>query len=220
MKKFTSLIFLTCFLLFSPVNGQPEHGKLILGAASTFNMNMNNSDLFNMSFTTYKYSWAGETGDSQKRFSINIIPRAGVFITKNLATGLDVYLSNSRADLGASGDKEITSEIIANPFIRYYKFFLWSYPFAELNAGLGIQKNKYIAGPNSSGGDNVGTYGISSLGVGLGLAKPIGERATFEIMTGYTRSRFLNKDTDNAVNYSTFLLKMGFMIFFNYPEQY
>jgi len=220
MKKFTSLIFLTCFLLCLPVNGQPEHGKLILGAASTFNLNMNNSDLFNMSFTTYKQSWAGETGESQKRFSINIIPRAGVFITNNLATGLDVYLSNSRVDLGASGDKEIISELIANPFIRYYKFFPWGYPFAELNAGLGMEKNKYKAGPNSSGGDNVSTYGITSLGGGLGLAKPIGERATFEIMAGYTRSRYLNKDTDYAVNYSAFLLKMGFMIFFLYPEQY
>jgi len=218
MKKFTSLIFLTCFLLFLPVNGQPEQGKLFLGVASTFNMNMNNSDLFNMSFTTYKYSWAGEIGESQKRFSINIIPRAGVFITKNLATGLDVYLSNSRVDLGASGDKEIVSEIIANPFVRYYKFFPWGYPFAELNAGLGIQKNKYIAGPNSSGGDNVGTYGIILLGGGLGLAIPIGERATFDIMAGYNRSRYLNKDTDYAVKYGSFLLKMGFMIFFINPE--
>ena len=70
---------------------------------------------------------------------------------------MGVYLSNSRVALGASGDREIVSEIIANPFISYYKFFPWGYPFAELNAGLGIQKNKYIAGPNSSGGDNVDT---------------------------------------------------------------
>ena len=52
MKKLTSLIFLICFFLFLPVNGQPEQGKLFLGAASTFNLNMDNSDLFNMSFTT------------------------------------------------------------------------------------------------------------------------------------------------------------------------
>ncbi len=218
MKKLTSLIFLICFFLFLPVNGQPEQGKLFLGAASTFNLNMDNSDLFNMSFTTYKSSWAGETGETQKRFNINIIPRAGVFITKNLATGLDVYLSYSNVDL-ASGDREIVSEIIACPFVRYYKFFPWGYPFAELNAGLGIQKNKLEAGPGSSGGDNVGTYGIILLGGGLGLAIPVGERATFDIMAGYNRNRYMDKDTDYGVKNGAFLLKMGFMIFFLNPEQ-
>lgn len=219
MKKFALLIFLICFLLFLPVNGQPEQGKLFLGVASTFNMNMNNSDLFNMSFTTYKSSWAGETGESQKRFNINIIPRAGVFVTKNIAAGLDVYLSNSSVEDSGSGDKEIVSEIIASPFVRYYKFFPWGYPFAELNAGLGIQKNKYKAGPTSSGGDNVGTYGITLLGGGLGLAIPVGERAAFDIMAGYNRNRYLNKDTDYAVKNGAFLLKAGFIIFFLNPEQ-
>ena len=209
------------FMLFpEPANGQPEHGRLILGVASTYNREIGNSDLMNLSFTNYKYSWAGEVTESDKMISFNVIPRAGIFITKSLAAGLDVYYSYFREIDGASQEKHSTSQINAVPFIRYYKFFLWSYPFAELNFGLGILKDKYIAGPTGSGGNNEYKYGLKSLGGGIGLAKPIGNRSTFEIMAGYNTNALKDKELESVSNYGAFLLKMGFTFFFMLEEKY
>jgi len=220
MKKSFSLFLLICFLMAGSVYGQLDHGKLILGVASTYNLSMSNSDLFNMNFTKYKYSWAGETTMTDKLFNINVIPRAGYFITKNLAAGLDVYYSYSRKISGGSEDKNIVSRIDAVPFVRYYKFYLWSYPFVELNVGLGAVTNKYLPGPNSTGGDIESKFGVKSLGGGIGLAKPLGDRATFEIMAGYSASAVKNKENDYVTKYGAFLIKMGFMVFFMQPESY
>jgi hypothetical protein len=220
MKKPFSLSLLICFLMVGSVYGQLDHGRLMLGVASTYNLSIGNSDLLNMSSTKYKYSWAGEVTQTDKLFNINVIPRAGYFITKNLAAGLDVYYSYARKISGGSEDKNILSRIDAVPFVRYYKFYLWSYPFVELNVGLGALTNKYVAGPNSTGGDFEYKYGVKSLGGGIGLAKPLGNRATFEIMAGYNASAVKNKEVDSVTKYGAFLIKMGFMVFFMQPESY
>jgi hypothetical protein len=220
MKKPFSLSLLICFLMVGSVYGQLDHGRLMLGVASTYNLSIGNSDLLNMSSTKYKYSWAGEVTQTDKLFNINVIPRAGYFITKNLAAGLDVYYSYARKISGGSEDKNILSRIDAVPFVRYYKFYLWSYPFVELNVGLGSLTNKYVAGPNSTGGDFEYKYGVKSLGGGIGLAKPLGNRATFEIMAGYNASAVKNKEVDSVTKYGAFLIKMGFMVFFMQPESY
>lgn len=220
MKKPFSLSLLIGFIMVGSVYGQLDHGRLMLGVASTYNLSIGNSDLLNMSSTKYKYSWAGEVTQTDKLFNINVIPRAGYFITKNLAAGLDVYYSYARKISGGSEDKNILSRIDAVPFVRYYKFYLWSYPFVELNVGLGSLTNKYVAGPNSTGGDFEYKYGVKSLGGGIGLAKPLGNRATFEIMAGYNASAVKNKEVDSVTKYGAFLIKMGFMVFFMQPESY
>jgi hypothetical protein len=221
MKKTILLISLIFFLMAGSAYGQLDHGKLMLGVASTYNMSIGNSDLFNMSFTKYKYSWAGEVTMSDKLFNINVIPRTGYFITKNLAAGLEAYYSYSRKIAGSTEDKYILSRFDVVPFVRYYKFYLWSYPFVELNVGLGALTDRFILGPyGTSGGDIETRYGIKSVGGGIGLAKPLGNRAIIDIMAGYSAGAVKNKENDYVTKHGAFLLKMGFMVFFMLPESY
>jgi hypothetical protein len=216
MKKFSLLIPAIFLILSGPLLAQLEAGKLMVGVASTFNTDFYNSDLINLSFSAYKTKYSGTTSPANKLFNINVIPRAGYFVINNLATGLDIYFSQFREKNGYNDSKETTTQVCIVPFVRYYYPLLWCYPFVELNGGIGTQKFKRVE-PAGGSGSMESKYGINTFSGMAGIAKPIGSRATFDIMAGYSRT-VVKHETDQKNTYGSFIVRMAFVVFFLQQE--
>jgi hypothetical protein len=212
MKKNLLLITMTILILSEPLHAQLEAGKIMVGVASTFNMDIFNSDLMNMSFTSSNVKYPTYTSETEKMFNINAIPRGGYFLVNNLAAGMDIYLSHSKMDYDY-GIEEKTTQVCFNPFVRYYYPLLWSYPFIEVSGGIGTEKR---TGGGTSG-DIEDKYSIRTLSGVAGIAKPVGNRATFDIMVGYSR-RVSIHETEQKNSYGSFILRMGFVVFFLQQE--
>ncbi len=90
-------------------------------------------------------------------------------------------------------------------------------PFIEISGSYGTIKSKYdfnsLEDPNYINTEHKSS--VKSLGGGIGLAAPLGEKVTFDVLVGYNLSTFKNKENiDN--NHRTVIgalgLKLGFAI--------
>jgi|WetSurMetagenome_2_1015567.scaffolds.fasta_scaffold15907_2 hypothetical protein len=205
MKKF-SLVLLSCMLMVcAPSLAQVEKGKIMLSVGSTLNLPTGSgSNLLSLGYSTSKFS--GET--AYNTFNFNLIPRVGYFLTSNLAAGLSLQLSTTSEKDPSDNSKSSSTTLGIGPFIRYYLPHKAIYPFVEINAGFGSTKFKYTYGTTSS--DE--TYNISIFGACAGIAVPVGEKASMDIMAGY--NHVTQKEKSNGENYSYKIGNVGLNISF------
>ena len=150
-----------------------------------------------------------------KTSSFNLSPKVGYFIQNNLAVGLDVSMSLSHSNQKSSGYNNTSNVILysAGPFVRYYIPTGKVMPFFEFGATIGTVNNK----DKYSGGTNDYKQSISTIGGGVGVAVPLGDRVSFDGMLEY-RSITVKDINDNPNNDRTVMgtigLKVGFTIFF------
>jgi hypothetical protein len=144
-----------------------------------------------------------------KLTSYNFLPKAGYFVTDNLAAGLQAVVSGyTEKDLEYDDTyKERTIGI--GPFVRYYYPLDKFYPFAEAELLFGTVREFWY-------GDDEKTPFIM-VGVMVGAALPLGDNVTFDAAAGYLRSSMKNTDaeTEEKVFFITsgFCLRMGFTIY-------
>ena len=212
MKK--SLLTVAVFLLgIATITAQPqlEKGNLLLGATSTVALSGSaSSELIGLGFikATYKFG-SGPAEDAFKRTSFNILPRAGYFVTDNLAAGLQaVVFGYTEKDLEYD-DTYKESTIGIGPFVRYYYPLDKFYPFAEAEFLFGTVKEFWY--------DEDEKTPFMMFGVMVGAALPLGDNVTFDAAAGYLRSslKHTEVETEDKVHFITsgFCLRMGFTIY-------
>ena len=212
---------LTTFFLFAIslglLNAQTTKGSILLGASSTLNLanGETDTDIMGIGFSTVKYKSDAQgynEPDPDKINSFNLSPKVGYFIIDNLALGLDFSYALSKRTNGATEVKNTAQLFSVGPFIRYYYPTPRVLPFAELYGAFGTLKNTF----ESNVGDNVTKSGVTTLGVGAGIAVPLSEKFTFDVSLGYRSTIVKLKEdnpNDNRTVTGTFGLKLGVAFF-------
>ena len=226
MKKLSIFLVLAVLVLPALSDAQTDKGKVMMGLSSRYGLNTlvssNSTDLLSVgfskvtsSYTSDEYSYTDET----KVSSFNIQPRFGYFVADNFAIGLDLnYSLLSLKD--TKEDSKMSEHVVgAGPFIRYYFPTEKVMPYIELNSLFGSTKSKYEL---EMLGDDESKENFSSIGGGLGVAIPIGNRVSFDTLLGYNSYKTKVKDEssyESSDTYGTFGLKMGFTVYLGKNKQ-
>lgn len=200
---------------------QTNQGNLTLGVSSTLdlpstlNWSGTGSSLISFGLTSEntRSDADGFEEETTKTSSINVVPRIGYFVADNFAVGLDLSFAYAVMKFEEDDEKYSQSVIAAGPFLRYYIPTSGILPFAEIGGSYGMIKTKYdyvdvdpIEFKNS----------LLSLGGGVGVAASLGEKASLDLMLGYT-SMTLKRTEDNEDNdrvvYGSFGVKVGFTLY-------
>jgi hypothetical protein len=209
MKKI-SLLFAVLCLVASNAVAQLEKGNIMLGATSTIAMGGGwDSELMSLYFAKTKYKQGTTTEDYYKTTAYNFLPKAGYFIMDNLVAGLEVVVTGYIEKDIEDDDTWKESLLAVGPFVRYYYPLDKIYPFAEIEALFGTEKDTWLSDEDKSS--------IFLFSGSLGAAVPLGEKVTFDVQAGYTRVTDTWKDEagDEESKYITggFDIRLGFSIY-------
>jgi len=217
VKKAVLLINVLCLLKLSLLNAQTNQGKVLLGVSSTFSLAGSGPNIMSLGYTTTKLkSNAGgfTEPDPDKTINLNFLPKAGYFVIDNLAVGLDITIALSDSRSTESGYKLTSNSTLFSigPFVRYYVPAGRVLPFFELGAAWGSATSKFSY-DNMSDDSKAN---VSGIGGGIGLAIPLGNVASFDVLADYNSLTVKNKEDnpDNTRTVSgTLGLKLGFVLF-------
>ena len=219
MKKLTTVfILLIVFISFPMLQAQTGSGTMLLGVSSGINLAgeiFSGSDLMSIGFSTAK-SKSNASGYTEpkpdKTINLNLIPKFGIFVINNLVVGLDVILAYNQTKEGEIENKYTQTLVTAGPFVRYYFPASHLLPFVEGTATFGSINWKY----KSQSSSEESKYSIMSFGGGLGVAVPLGEVVTLDVMAGYTSATVKEKEDnpdDNRTVQGLFGIRLGLVVF-------
>jgi len=218
MKK-SIFLFAALWLFVIPMsNAQMKKGGIFMGVSSSFNivgsMMGQSSDLFSLGFSSVKYKSDAPgfvESDPEKMTGLNAMPKIGYFIGNNFAAGLDLSIAYSKDKWGENPTISQTTFCIG-PFLRYYVPAGKVSAFFEAGGLLGNISYKYKSGSNSSSDKS----SLKSIGGGAGLAVPLGDKVSLDLMAGYdsfvVKSKDDNPDNERGIVGSV-RFKFGFLIF-------
>lgn len=211
----TAALLVACGAMAQPP--QLEKGNIMLGVTSSASMEGSwGSDLMSLGIMRTKYTSGSDSFNEHKARSFSLIPKGGYFIMDNLSAGLQALFTRSSLQHVDSEGKWTSTSSAIGPWVRYYYPLEELYPFAELEvlAGTCVEKE-----PTSGPEPDVYRYSLFSTGLSLGVAVPLGDMLTFDIMAGYLRSVRKNKsdmegeEYDFSEIYSGPVIRMGFIVF-------
>ncbi len=221
MKKVVLFITAFCFCNLVVTQAQTNKGNWLSGVSSSLNIVGPGSDLLGVGFSTWKTKSDAdgfEDPDPDKVTSINLLPKFGYFIADNFAFGIDLSLFTSTHKFGDSETKYSSTMFAVGPFARYYFPTAKAKPYLEANVSFGSMTDKYDpeVGETEKDKSSIMTYGG-----GVGIAAPVSNRVTFDVMVGYYSLTAKEKE-DNDDNYRTVIstigIKLGFIIFLGANE--
>ena len=216
MKK-AILLFILIGFCFPPTSkAQMNQGKVLIGLSSRMGVysliSSTSTDIFSLGFSSIKSKSDAadfEEDPADKMSSINFQPKIGIFVIDNLALGLDFSLATFKYKEESDDDETTISTFGVGPFIRYYLPAEKIAPFFEANAVFGSRKYKW----DPSDEDKSSLFAI---GGGAGVAVPLGDKVTFDLLIGYNSYEEKDKE-DNEDNFrtvtGTFGIKFGFIVF-------
>ena len=199
MKSFLLPLFCFLTLSFGTLNAQTFRGKVLVGVASTVG---SNSQFSNLSYTTTKVKsdLPGATDtDPSNTFGLNLLPKIGYFVADNFALGLDMNFAYS-----TTSDETVIafarqSAVVVGPFVRAYIPTQKVLPFVEFSAAFGGSSVEVeFRDPFSGTQTFEDKSNLRSMGVGFGLAAPLGDKITFDALAFYNSS--VSKRTENNPN--------------------
>ena len=220
MKKLLSVtVFIViCSLL---IEAQTSQGNFLVGISSSLSVAGTGPDLMSIGYSTTrdKSDASGfQESDADKTFNLNLLPKIGYFVSDNFALGLDLSLAISNSDYNSSmvNPKSTSTMINVGPFIRYYFPTGTVAPFFELGTSFGHVKSTYSYSYDYGSYNEENKGGIFLLNGGLGIAAPLGDKASLDLMAGYNRMRAKdtkdNPDNDRTI-YNNFGIELGFVVF-------
>ncbi|UCH14680.1 MAG: outer membrane beta-barrel protein [Bacteroidales bacterium] len=216
MKTLSVLIIIIVAFNLKGLKAQTEQGKFLVGVSSTLNIaGIRGGELMSLGFTSSKYKSdaAGfEEREPYKTTGINMSPKVGYFLIDNLVFYLDLNVTYSSGKDGEDEDKWITTIFCAGPYARYYIPANNVSIFLEAGGAFGSYKDKYEP---ATGDSDVDKTAIMNFGGGLGIAAPLGERITLDVLAGYNSLTFKDKEDNEDNNRyvsGTFGIKLGFTI--------
>ena len=214
MKKVFLLITLLCILNFTFLKAQTNKGKLLVGVSSSIGLIGTGPDILSLGYSkvTYKSDTDGfEESEPTKSISVNLLPKVGYFAVDNLALGLDISLALYNMNDNETNHKYSQTLLSIGPFVRYYIPTDKVMSFFEVGGSLGVLNNKQ----EGDDWDGENKLSVMSFGSGIGIAVPLGDRVTFDVMAVYNSLTLKDKE-DNDDNYrtiyGTFGLKLGFIV--------
>ncbi len=218
MKKITLLSVVMLTISFGFLSAQTNQGNVLIGVSSTLSLAGTGSDLMTLGYSSVKNKSDAdgyEESDPDKLFSINLLPKVGYFVIDNLALGLDVNVALSKEESGEDTYTFSRTMFSVGPFVRYYFPTGKVLPYFEITGSFGAINNKFDYSDNTYLEDNTSKSSVMSIGGGVGLAAPLGERVTFDVLAGYNSLTVKDKE-DNDDNVRTVIgtlgLKIGFTI--------
>ncbi|MFW6328135.1 MAG: outer membrane beta-barrel protein [Bacteroidota bacterium] len=219
MKKLSLLLLGALIMGLTGLKAQVNQGKIILGLSSSFGVTNTSTDFMNIGFSTVKEKSDAdgfEEGDPSKMTRINFSPRLGYVVTDNFVIGLDLNTVIGTQKAGDdAGDKYSQSMVAVGPFIRYYISSATVLPFLEVSSQFGTLKDKYDFSDNTFFEDQEYTASLTSVGGGVGIAAPLGEKVHFDVLVGYNsltiKDKEDNEDNERSV-LGTAAIKLGFTV--------
>lgn len=216
MKRYI-LFTAALFLAASGALAQPpqlEKGSIMLGVTSTASMSGSwGSDMLSLGFLRTKYQSGSNTLNENNNRTLSLLPKGAYFIMDNLAVGLEAMVARFSSQHVDSEGKWTETTIALGPVVRYYYPLEKIYPFAEIEAMVGTSIEK---SPNSGSGYDENRYGLSSIGLSLGAAVPLGDKVTFDLTVGYLRTVWKEAE-DNEDDFSEIytgpMVRMGFTVY-------
>jgi hypothetical protein len=219
MKTRFILIIVLCFESLTLLNAQIEKGKLLLGVSTSTNPYLSyfsdysvfSESILNAGFANIKFKSDSYNSDPAKISSFSLSPRIGYISLNNLALGLDVSISaSSSKDFSF---KSSTTTLGIGPFLRYYFPLKGIKPFIEVAGSIGSSKtsSSYLEDIKTVDKNNLSTFLL-----GIGLALPIGEKVSFDMMGGYISSAIKSKEnnTDNSrIIINMIGIKLGLLLY-------
>lgn len=209
-----TLLVANCAMAQPP---QLEKGNIMLGVTSSASMEGSwGSDLMSLGIMRTKYTSGSDSFNEHKARSFSLIPKGGYFIIDNLSAGLEALFTRSSYQHVDSEGKWTATTFALGPWVRYYYPLDKVYPFAELEVMAGTCIEKV---PTSGPDPDVFRHSLFSTGLSLGVAIPLGDMVTFDIMAGYLRSVWKTKNDmegeeyDFSAIYSGPVIRMGFTVF-------
>lgn len=214
MKKHSLFLIILIISLSTNLSAQTSKGKFLVGGLTHITQNGSGLTSANIGYTTTKSK--DDSGDDDdykdKTFSLNFAPKAGYFIIDNLALGVDLNLTSSWSKTTNTEYKSSTTIFSTGPFVRYYIPIKKVLPFAEATYSLGSA----ISSAEWEGDETSAKYGVQVYSVGIGVAIPLGEKASFDTLVGYHSTMYKAKqenENNNRTIVGTVGLKLGFTIF-------
>jgi outer membrane protein len=214
MKKIIILIPVLFYFSLSVTKAQIGKGKIMIGVSTSFSYINYGSDLMSLGFTSIKQKSNAPVyvePPAQKWTTFNFLPKAGYFVTDNLALGLDVCIASSVQKDDQSDSEYRHTNLGVGPFVRYYLAGTKVMPFFEVASLFGsiTEKDRYQ--------NNSNTYktGVTSIGGGVGIAVKLADKLTFDMMAGYNSTRSKDKTNnpdDNRTVQGTIGFKFGFVV--------
>ena len=196
---------------------QLEKGKIMLGATSTAGFEgYTGPDLMSLGVMRTKVTSGSNTYNERKVRSFSLIPKGGYFIIDNLSVGLEAMVSRSTDRHVDMEGKNRETTLAIGPWARYYYPLEKVYPFAELELIAGTCIEKY---PTSGPEETIYRYSLFSTGLSLGVAVPLADMVTFDVMAGYLRNVWVEKESPEGTDidfreiYSGPIIRMGFIVY-------
>ncbi len=215
MKTKSLLTVLLITITIGVINAQTNKGNTLVGISTTLNLLGTSSELMNLGFSSVKYKSDAngfQEPDPNKMTNVNFLPKIGYFVADNFVMGIDLSVALSIEKDGEDGDKNTETLISAGPFLRYYIPSSKVFPYFEVSSSFGSRKSKY---ESDIWDDQETKSGIMSFGGGIGIAAPLGERITLDVLAGYNSLTLKSKE-DNPNNerivVGTLGVKLGFTI--------
>lgn len=161
------------------------------------------------------FSTTNKVGDdSSNSFSIDFVPRAGYFISDNLAVGLGLVVSSNKETTdGLFGEQEVTTTGFGiTPLARYY--FENNF-FGEAAVGVGFS-NTSFGGETLPGLDSDIKSNSFGFRVGAGYALFLGDHIAIEPSINYSWEDINPEDAPSDFNQSlsSIFLNIGITAFF------
>ena len=182
MKKTSLLIAIMCaFFVTLSAQSQYEKGKILAGISSTSTLSEHYglSGVLGWNYSTISYKFKSEPKESEYRvFAYNFLTQGAYFVIDNLAVGLGLNFIGSSSKEIDYDDKWKESKILIGPFARYYYPLEKFHPFGEATYLFGGYKNSSM--------DK--RQGSSVIGIGGGVAVPIGEIISIDAVLKYVRA--------------------------------
>lgn len=187
--------------------------NLVLAQESDFNAKTKGGYFANGSASIF--STKNKVGeDSSNSFSIDFTPRAGYFISDNLAVGLGLVLSSNKETTdGLFGEQDVTTTGFGiNPLARYY---FENNLFGEAAVGIGFSKTSF-EGESLPGLDSDITSNSYGFRIGAGYALFLGNHIAIEPSINYSWEDINPKDApaDFKQSLSSIFLNIGITAFF------
>ena len=215
MKKITVIAAILMTTSFGLVKAQTNQGRVLVGVSSTLSTLGTGPNVMSLGLSSTKYKSDAdgyEEPEADKTISVNLSPKIGFFVANNFALGLDINVAYSENRPGESEDSFTQSILSAGPFVRYYLPSSTVKPFFELGGSYGAYNTKYDYANESPYTDIDSKLTLTTIGGGIGMAVPAGDRVMFDFLAGYNslsyKSKEDNPDNDRIV-IGTLGIKLG-----------
>ena len=216
-KKSIVLVCLIISAICINLSAQTSKGKFLIGGITYIEQIGSGVTTTNIGYTTIinKDDSGDEDEHKDKGFSFNFTPKVGYFVIDNLVLGVDFTFASSSSKTTNTEYKNNATYFGAGPFVRYYIPTKKVLPYAEVMYSVGSRTTKSIW----EDGENTYKYGIQVYSVGVGVAIPLGEKASFDTLVGYHSTTYKAKQ-ENENNQRTIIgtigFKLGFTLFLGY----